>query len=112
MTYGIRTKTGEGNKAVSQTRIKQKLEDETSQYRHLRHAHREELDHKVIVERLEDKAANKRKIDSCITVFPQLGEFMLANVHHVACWSEGPELQRAIRPVNLDGQDARKYMVS
>lgn len=71
MTYGIRTKTGGETKAVSQTRIK--LEDETSQYRHLRHAHREELDHEVIIERLEDIAANKRKIDSCITVFPQLG---------------------------------------
>ena len=49
-----------------------------------RHAHGETLDHDIVIEWFQDKSAYQRMVDSRIAVFPQFGQLMLPDVHHVA----------------------------
>lgn len=41
------------------------------------------MDHKVIIERLENVPAYERVVDTRIPVTLQVGQLMLANVHHL-----------------------------
>lgn len=50
-----------------------------------RHAHGKTVDHKVIVERLENIPAYERVVDTRIPVTLQVRQLMLANVHHLDC---------------------------
>lgn len=48
----------------------------------LRHPHGEETDHAFVIERLEDVPTDERVVDTGIFVVAEVGEVMLANVHH------------------------------
>lgn len=68
----------------------------------LRHPHGEKTNHTFVIERLEDVPTDERVVDSGIFVLAEIGQMVLANVHHslVLCSACYPTVDSSAKCLN------------
>lgn len=65
-----------------------------------RHPHGKEANHAFVIERLEDVPTDERVVDSGIFVLAEIGQVVLANVHH-SLWLCLISVRQFVSPVKV-----------